>query len=453
MDELSTVRERLAELGATRVRIEMPDTDGTLRGKYVSADKILAGKGASVSDVYYALTIADDVFEDSPLTGPDTAWPDVVGWPDWSTLRSIPWEPGLASVICDVHTKGGEPLAVDPRFALRQACTRLEQAGFDARFGTEYELFLFHLDPDGERALRDGRVRDLRPVSREWQAYSLFRWPEQAPFVADLMSSMETYGCPIEAASTELGYGMVEFALAPAAPLDAADRAARFKLGCKEIARRHGLLASFIAKWDLAQSGSSGHLHQSLLRDGANAFWAGQNELSEAARHYLGGLISAGPELSAFMTPYPNSYRRYIPDTWAPPNASWGHDNRNACIRVITVAESSTRFEHRRPGADFNPYLSIAACVDAGLHGIQERLEPPPEAPGRAYDDPNAPTFPKTLPEAIAALRGSALAREWYGDLLVDHYAIAREAEQRAWEKVRDAQVPEWEAARYLEVV
>ncbi len=306
-------REQLEQLGATRVRIEMPDTDGTLRGKYVSVDKILAGKGASVSDVYYTLTIADDVFEDSPLTGPDTGWPDVVGMPDWSTLRPVPWEQGLAAVVCDVKTKAGEPLGVDPRHALRSACERLAADGFEARFGTEYELYVFHLDAEGERALRDGRVRELVPVSREWQAYSLFRFADTAPFIADLTASMEAYGCPIEAISTELGYGMIEVALAPAPPLEAADRAARFKLGCKELGRRHGFLVSFIAKWDLAQSGSSGHLHQSLLREGKNAFWSGQNDLSETGRHYLGGLLELSPELSAFMSPFPNSYRRYIP--------------------------------------------------------------------------------------------------------------------------------------------
>jgi glutamine synthetase len=452
-DDLSGVRQELERLGATRVRVEMPDTDGTLRGKYVSADKILSGKGASVSDVFYALTIADDVIETSPLTGPETGWPDVVGYPDWETLRPVPWEDRLAAVVCDVRTKAGEPLGVDPRLALHRTCERLGAAGFEARVGVEYELFVFHLDAEGERALREGRVRELQPISREWQAYSLFRWPEKAPFIAELTRFLEAYGCPIEAISTELGYGMIELAIGPAPPLEAADRAARLKLGCKEMARRHGLLASFIAKWDIGQSGSSGHVHQSLFRDGRNAFWRGPGELSETGRHYLGGLVAVTPELSAFMSPFPNSYRRYIPDTWAPPNASWGHDNRNACIRAVTVSEGATRLEHRRPGADLNPYLSVAACLDAGLHGIAERIEPPPESPGRAYDDPNVPMFPASLPEAAAALRASSLARDWYGDLLVDHYAASREAEQGFWEKVRDAQVPEWEAARYLEVV
>ena len=156
---------------------------------------------------------------------------------------------------------------------------------------------------------------------------------------------------------------------------------------------------------------------------------------------------------NASRSPFPNSYRRYIPDTWAPTNASWGHDNRNACVRVITVAESAARLEHRRPGADLQPYLSIAACLDAGLHGIRERIELRPESPGRAYDDTSAVRFATSLPEATAALRASTLARRWYGDLLVDHYATSREAEQRCWEGVRDRQVPEWEAARYLEAV
>ena len=215
MADLDDAREELERLGATRVRVEMPDTDGTLRGKYVSAEKILAGKGASVSDVFYTLTIADDVFEDSPLTGPDTGWPDVVGMPDWSTLRPVRWEPELAAVLADVHTKTGDPLGVDPRHALRRACTRLDAAGLEARFGVEYELYVFHHDDAADRALRSGRVRELIPISREWQAYSLFRWPEQAGFIAELTSAMAAYGVPIEAISTELGYGMVEVAIAP----------------------------------------------------------------------------------------------------------------------------------------------------------------------------------------------------------------------------------------------
>lgn len=268
-------RDALRALGADRLRIELPDVNGSLRGKVVPAEKLAGGGGAGFSDVIYCLTSADEVFENPAFTSNDTGWGDILAVPDWSTLRPVPWERGLAAVVCDATTKAGEPLGVDPRGALRRACERLAAAGLEARCGVEYELFLFRDDEDG-RALREGRPRDLRPASRVPQAYSLMRWPDLADFAEALHRDLGTYGVGIEAMSTELGHGMFEVAIAPLAPLEAADAAARFKLGCKELARRHGLIATFMAKWDMNQSGSSGHVHLSLQRDGRNLMWDGQ---------------------------------------------------------------------------------------------------------------------------------------------------------------------------------
>lgn len=448
----ASAKKLIERTGARRIRVEIPDTDGNLRGKYVDAGKLAKGKGTTLSDVFYVLSIQDDVF-DAPITSPETGFPDMVAMPDWSTLVEIPWEAGVLAVICDVFGKDGEPFPVDVRRPLRLAQERMTADGFDGLFGVEFEVFLFHDSPAGDEALRASRPRDLVPVGREWQAYSLFRFADHGTFAHDLIEKLAGYGVHLEAFSTELGYGMVEASLAAATPLAAADQAARFKLAAKEIARRHGMLISFIAKWDTAQSGSSGHLHQSLSVNGENTFRSGPGELSDIGRHYLGGLVATAREVSAFMSPFPNSYRRYVPDTWAPPNPSWGHDNRNACFRVITLDASSARIEHRRPGADLNPYLSIAACLDGGLHGVRERIEPPEESPGRAYLDDRLEPFPADVRAAAAALRASSLARTWYGDALVDHYAVSREAEAGYWEAIRDRQVPDWEVRRYLETV
>jgi glutamine synthetase len=286
------------------------------------------------------------------------------------------------------------------------------------------------------------------------------RWPEITAFVDALYTDMPAYGVPIEAISTELGYGMIEVALACLPPLEAADAAARFKLGCKELARRHGFIASFIAKWDMRQSGSSGHLHCSLLREGENALWVGLGEVGELASHTLAGLMSTAVELSAFMSPFPNSYRRYQAGLWAPLNVTWGHDNRNACLRYITIAPDATRFEHRRPGADLHPYMAIAACLDGCTHGIERELALGPEAPGRAYAAKDAQPFPGDLLEAAARLDESAFARECYGDAFVDHYVLSRKAEHAEWAAaVGDGvdlgadQVPDAETRRFLNLV
>lgn len=456
-----SVREELDRLGATRVRVEVADINGVLRGKYVAADKLADGKGAGISDVLFCLTSADEVFENPDFTSNDTGWPDIVAMPDWSTLRPVPWEPGVAAVICDTWTKDGRPVAVDPRHALRGAGDRLTQAGFDGLCGVEYELFLFEFGEAGREAARTGRARDLVPVGHQQQAYSLIRWPEIAGFAEDLFRDLAAYGVPIESMSTELGYGMVECAMAPLPPLAAADAAARFKLGCKALARRHGMLACFVAKTDMAQSGSSGHVHFSVCQDGRTCVRDAPGQLSELGERCLRGLAATAVETSVFMTPFPNSYRRYQPGLWTPTNVTWGHDNRNACLRAITLSEGAARFEQRRPGADLNPYLSVAAIADGCRHGIEHDLPARAESPGRAFDDPHAEPFPIDLLAAVEALRGSALAREWYGDALVDHYALSRVAEHEEWRKLAAAapdggdpdQVPEWELARYLELV
>jgi glutamine synthetase len=453
-------RDALEGLGATRVRLEIPDTNGILRGKYLPASKLLGGKGAGLSDVLYCLTSVDEVFENPQLTSYDTGFPDVLAMPDWSTLRPVPWEPGVAAVLCDVMTKDGRPVGVDPRAALRGACDRLRATGFEGRAGVEYEFFLFHHDDEARRALREGRPRDLRPVGSEWQAYSLIRWPDIADFADALFRDMASYGVPIESMTTELGYGMVEVAIAPLGALEAADAAARFKLGCKELARRHDMIACFVAKLDMEQSGSSGHVHVSVLRDGEPCMRDGLGQLSEVGRRCVGGLAATAVETSAFMCPFPNSYRRFQPGLWTPVNVTWGHDNRNACLRAITVSDAAARVEHRRPGADLNPYLAVAACADGCRHGLEEGLEAPPEAPGRAFEDERAQPFPAELPIAVEALRGSALARAWYGDALVDHYVLSRVAEHEEWAKIAAAspvapgdQVPDWELRRYFELV
>lgn len=447
-------RQVLERLGARRVRVEFIDTDGRLRGKYVTVEKALSRGGIGLPEFFYALSVDDGAY-DVPIASPDHGYPDFFAIPDWSTLRPALHEDGVAAVICDVRSKTGEPVQFDGRSALRRTCTRLSEAGFDALIGVELEFYLYQLDDHGLAALRDQRPTGLRPVGRTRQTLSVHRWPDHAGFVADLDAALASYGIEVEAFSTELGYGMLEAALSPVSPLQAADNAARFKQICKDVARRNGILASFVAKPDMRQEGAGAHLHQSLLRDGRNVFCPeeqGRTGMSDTFRHYVGGVVSTAGETSVFQCPYANSYRRLDPKFFAPTNISWGIDNRAACLRVITDSRSSTRLEHRRGGADFHPYLSIAASLDGGLHGIRNRIEPPPASVGAAYEDAQAERFPATLREAAAALHDSELARHWYGDDFVDHYAASRISEAATYESLRDGYVPDWELARYLEV-
>lgn len=445
--------EKLAQWSTRRVRVEFIDTDGRLRGKYVTVDKALSRGGIGLPEFFYALSVDDGVY-DVPIATPDHGFPDFFAIPDWSTLRQAPLEDAVASVICDVQTKAGQPVQFDGRSALRRTCTRLAEAGYDALIGVELEFYLYRVD-DSQTARPEQLPSRLRPVGHTRQTLSVHRWPDHGEFIAELDAVLIAYGIEVEAFSTELGYGMLEAALSPVAPLEAADNAARFKQACKDVARRYGMIASFVAKPDMKQEGVGAHLHQSLLRDGNNVFCPEDGTstgMSELFRHYVGGVVATAGEVSVFQCPYANSYRRLDPKFFAPVNISWGIDNRAACLRVITDSRSATRLEHRRGGADFHPYLSIAASLDGGLHGILHRIEPPHASTGAAYADTKARLFPATLREAAAALNDSVLARRWYGDDFVEHYAASRVSEASTYESLRDGYVPEWELARYLEV-
>lgn len=296
-------------------------------------------------------------------------------------------------------------------------------------------------------------MSELTPSSRQPHSYSLARWPDCADFFDNLLAAMEQLGTPIETVMTEMGQGMFEAALAPLPAVAAADAAARFKLTAREIAAHHGLLVSFIAKLAVGESGSSGHIHQSVSRDGENLIWGGeQGTISTIGENYLAGLLRATTECGVVMAPFPNSYRRFSREFFTPDSACWAHDNRHACVRAITLDAKSARFELRRPGADFQPYLTIGACLAGGLWGIRNGAKPPPVATGSCEPEPGT-ELAGSLAEATEIFAQSEFAREIFGDALVDAYAALRTEELRSWERLNGARIPDWELARYLEVV
>lgn len=457
------LREALERIGvddATRVRVETPDLNGILRGKYMALEKLESGKPVAFPEAILALSVGEEMIE-VPMTQLDVGYPDLLVDPDWSTLRPVPWEPGVVALIGDgVQKDGKTPHLSHPRTVLRSVVDAAAAQGYESIVGLEYEFIVYRLDERTLAAIESGEVEQMTPLSRLQQGYSLQRWSDHADFAADLESSMRAYGVPIESMLTEIGAGMLEVALAPAPALEAADRAARFKIGCREIARRHGLLPTFMAKPNMREQGSSGHIHQSLHDASGNALWGGEpNSLSPVGLSYAAGLMKAALECGAFLAPFPNSYRRQDPEQWAPTEVSWGWDNRQTTTRAITLNRGSSRFELRCVGADVQPYLAVAACLAGGLHGIREELSPPP-AVGLDVDRGDVTLKEGTcgvvaadLNEAAARLRASKLAREALGDEIVELYAASREIEQKTWERLRDEQVPPFEIRRYLEVV
>jgi glutamine synthetase len=424
--------------GARVVQLEVPDLDGGLRAKLVSAAKALSPAGAAMCTIMFGLTQADDVYE-SPASSSDNGFPDLVMRPDLATARPLPWSDGTAAVLCDLYGPDGALYPVAPRTVLRTAAGRCAELGFEARFAAEWELCVVH---QGDDAV---------PLGRTMNAYSLLRLRELRPLAQAFFERMDAVGIPIESVHTELGHGMLEFAITHAPVLEAADHAARAKAYLKELCGEMGLVATFMPKWRSGAPTSGCHFHQSLWRDGENTFWSAGGGLSPLARNYLAGQLATMADVSVLFNPSVNAYRRLQPGTWTPATASWGVDNRTAAIRAIAGSRTGARLEHRRAGADVNPYLAIAAMLAGGLHGIAEKLEAPDPATGDAFADGRFQRLPTTLDGAVEALRGSQVAAGLLGREFVDHYLLSRDVELRLWREWEADQVTEWEHRRYFE--
>jgi len=449
---LSTAEELTAELAAREVRygrVEVPDLDGSMRAKLVTLDKALGADGVALCSIAFGLTVADDVYE-SPASSYANGFPDLWAHGDPATVRVLSWRPNVASVICDLRSPDGTAFPLAPRGVLRTVTERCARLGYEPRFAVEFETCILHADTD---LIAAGRHHELRPAGRTVNAYSALRLADVGELGQEFMDRMSAIEIGVDSFHTELGGGMVEFALAHAPALEAADRAARAKAYFKELCAERNLVATFMAKWKPADPGCGAHVHQSLWRNGQNAFAGDRDGLSDVARHYAAGQLATMPAFTALFNPNVNSYRRIGVAAWTPENATWGIDNRTAALRAIAApGPKAARLEHRRPGADANPYLMIAAMLAGGLHGIETAAEPPEPARGNAAEDPRSAPLPGSLPDAIAALRGSDLARELLGSEFVDHFALSRQVEWDLWAKWSSAQVTEWELRRYFEV-
>ena len=257
---------------------------------------------------------------------------------------------------------------------------------------------------------------------------------------------------PLEGLHTETGPGVYEAAIAYHDVLEAADRAVLFKTAVKEIAHQHGITPSFMAKWNNELPGCSGHLHQSLWRDGKNIFYdrETQNNMSDEMQSYLAGVLYCLPHLQPLYAPLVNSYKRLVDGMWAPTTLTWGLDNRTTALRVITGGASSMRLENRVAGSDVNSYLAMAASLASGLYGIKHKLQlETPMTLGDAAGVGKGPgRLAKSLRDAVEQMQKSEVAQEIFGVEFVEHFCATRRWE---WEQFSNA-VTDWELRRYFEL-
>ncbi|HXE10545.1 MAG TPA: glutamine synthetase family protein [Bryobacteraceae bacterium] len=447
MNEIDQIVAKLRDAGVHRVKLAATDIDGVLRGKYVSLDKFASAYNSlGFCDVIFGWDIGDVLYDNCRYTGWHTGYPDTQARIDLSSMRMIPWEPGTAFFLMDLLTQQGEPLVISPRQVLEGVLERAKQSGFSAKFAAEYEFWLFRETP---HSLREKNFHHLTPLSPGMFGYSVLRASQNAPLVLDIIDQLAGFDVALEGFHTETGPGVYEAAICVDDALRAADKAVLFKTAVKEIAARHGVLPTFMAKWSADLPGSSGHLHQSLGCDGNNTNVFFENgAMSPLMRQYIAGLTAFIPELMVMIAPTVNSYKRTVPGTWAPINASWGTDNRTTAIRAIMGSAKSTRIELRLSAADMNPYLAMAASLAAGLEGIERKLDPPPPVVN-GYEEKGCSSLPRDLGEATMQFHQSAIARKWFGDCFVEHFAGTREWELRQYRRA----VTDWELARYFESV
>jgi glutamine synthetase len=423
------------------------DMQGRLFGRRLPARRFLAdpAQGVDICTCVFVWDIAEDPGADVPFAGPHTGWNDLVLAPDLATLRPYPGVEGTAICLADVLDEHGEPLAMAPRTILRRQVERAAAMGFGVQTASELEFYLFR------GSVREARLRgfrDLEPTTLVRSDYSIVGQAAQEPFIRRVRREMEAAGIPIWACQAEYGLGQWEVNLEHADPVEMADRHVVYKAGLKEMALQDDLAPTFMARPVAGDMGSSGHVHVSLWRGDEPAFADGDgpHALSDAGLSFVGGLLAHLDETALFFAPYLNSYKRHLTEDFGGGIQAWGFDNRTIAIRVVGSGPS-LRVEHRYPGADANPYLSMAAVLAAGLDGVERGLGPGQPFEGDAYGDAHLRRTPRSLVEALVAFEESTFVRDTFGKDVVEHYAAHGRAE---WEASLRA-VTDWEINRAFE--
>ena len=449
--EIADLLHQLELAGTEKVKLAITDIDGVLRGKVIAFEKFksIVEKGFGFCDVVFGWDAGDQAYDNGAYTGWHTGYPDVLAVVDADTMRRVPWEDGLAFFLADFRSKDGGALPVCPRGLLKKVIGQSEAEGYTAFFSQEFEWFNFiAASDDPQRRSWDS----LKPMTQGMFGYSILRASQRGDYFHALFDELKKFGVPLEGLHTETGPGVYEAAILYSDVLEAADRAVLFKSAVKEVGYRHGVLPTFMAKVSETLPGCSGHVHQSLWRDGVNLFHdpAGASGMSGLMESYMAGQLYCLPYILPMVAPTVNSYKRLVEGAWAPTTLTWAVDNRTTALRALPGSSSSTRLETRVVGSDANPYLAMAACLAAGLYGVRQgmKLGVAPTQ-GSGYADKRNGILPRNLWEATQAMKDSPVARELFGEAFVDHFVRTREWEWRQFGQV----VTDWELKRYFEII
>ncbi|MEP6695378.1 MAG: glutamine synthetase family protein [Pseudonocardiales bacterium] len=428
------------------VLLVITDMQGRLQGKRLAARYFIDDAlGGTVEGCNYLLAVDVDMntVGGYTMSSWESGYGDFVMAPDLTTLRRVPWQEGTVMINCDLRWPDGRSVVASPRQILQAQIERLAERGWAAHVGTELEFMLF--DESYESAWHKG-YRDLVPANLYNVDYSILGTSRVEPLLRRIRNEMAAAGLVVESAKGECNLGQHEIAFKYAEAMTTCDNHVVYKNGAKEIAAQEGKALTFMAKFN-EREGNSCHIHLSLRGrdDGAPVFSAGHGH-SPVFDAFLAGQLAALRELTLFLAPNINSYKRFAKGSFAPTAIAWGNDNRTCALRVVGHDGPSLRFENRVPGGDVNPYLAVAALIAAGLHGVDEGLVLEEPFVGNAYDS-DRPQVPSSIAEAAKLWAASDLARTAFGDEVVDHYANMARVELEGY----SAAVTDWERYRGFE--
>jgi len=432
------LKKRVASGEIDTVLVCLVDMQGRIMGKRFLADFFIKDGFKETHSCNYLL--ATDL-EMATIEGYEAAsweagYGDYTMKPDMSTLRLVPWLDGTAMVLCDVldHATHKE-VPHSPRAILKKQIARLEKMGLKPMMATELEFFLF---TQSFEELRNSKYGDMETISAYNEDYAIFQTTKEENVMRAMRNGLAGAGIPVECSKGEADAGQEEINIKYSDALDTADNHVITKNGCKEIAWKNGRALTFLAKWSHNAAGSSSHVHQSLWTlDGKPAFLDkdGKYGMSKLMRQYMAGLLAHAGEITCFLAPYINSYKRFAEGTFAPTKAIWSKDNRTAGYRLVGESTAAVRVECRVGGSDLNPYLAMAALISAGIAGIENNMELEEEFKGDAYHAKGVREIPQNLRDASSALNDSKMLRAAFGDKVIEHYVRAANWEVEDFDK------------------
>ena len=442
------LKKAIAEKTIDTVVIAMTDMQGRLVGKRVDAkfflDEVLS-HGTEGCNYLLAADVDMNTVDGYAMSSWERGYSDFAMIGDTNTLRMIPWQDGAALLLADVQWLDGTDVVASPRQILKKQIKALADAGMKAMVGTELEFVVF---ADTYEEAWDKGYKDLTPVNQYNVDYSILGGSRIEPLLRQIRLGMTGAGMQVESVKGECNFGQHEIAFKYSDALSACDNHVIYKNGAKEIAAQMGYALTFMAKPN-QKEGNSSHIHLSFRGLKDEMVMADDKDkehgMSDIGRQFVAGQIKHLRELSLLFAPNINSYKRYVPGSFAPTAVRWGRDNRTCALRLVGHGQS-LRLENRVPGGDVNPYLAVAGIIAAGLDGVKNKLTLEDAFAGNAYDS-DSPRVPATMLEAQQLWVNSSWVKETFGAEVQAHYANMAQVELDAFGKA----VTDWELVRNFE--